>query len=352
MLKIKIFKKILLCLIALFVLIFPATLKAVSNELSGRILIQAEEKGEAWYVYPENNKRYFLGRPGDAFEVMKNLSLGARHEFISSNELFPKRLAGRILLDVETNGEAYYIHPDKLTKHYLGRPADAFEIMRRFGLGITNLDLLYIPLGQLANKEISDINITTPIQSVPFTSQAPFGEWSDQRQQDGCEESSALMAVKWARGENLSKQESKEVILQASDYLLDTYGEYRDISSPNVVDWIFKDYFNYSKVAFKSDIKVDDIIYELNKGNVVITPMDGQKLNNPNFTPPGPTRHMLLVKGYNAEERVFITNDPGTRNGEDYKYDARLFYEAIRDYPTGYHKPIKEVEKNMIVVWK
>lgn len=44
--------------------------------LSGQILLQVEENGEAWYVSPKDNKRYFLGRPIDAFQVMKNLGQG------------------------------------------------------------------------------------------------------------------------------------------------------------------------------------------------------------------------------------------------------------------------------------
>ncbi len=41
-------------------------------------------------------------------------------------------------MDVEQNGEAYYVNPDDLKGYYLNRPADAFRIMRELGLGITN----------------------------------------------------------------------------------------------------------------------------------------------------------------------------------------------------------------------
>lgn len=42
----------------------------------GKILLQVENKGEAWYVNPEDGLRYFLGRPADAFRVMRDLGLG------------------------------------------------------------------------------------------------------------------------------------------------------------------------------------------------------------------------------------------------------------------------------------
>lgn len=320
----------------------------------GRILIQVEKNGEAWYVNPVDWKRYYLGRPSDAFEVMRTLGLGAKHDFIAGNEIFPKRLSGRILLDVEQNGEAYYIYPLDLKKYYLGRPSDAFRIMREKGLGIATANLMNIPLGEISgNLNSEDEKKAVKILfDVPFVSQAPFGDWSDQRQQDGCEEASSLMAMKWVRGENLSKEEGLNQILGISDFEKDKYKEFRDISSENVVQWIFEDYFEYKNAVQKKGITVDDIIEELQNGNLVITPMNGQLLGNPHFTPPGPIRHMLLIRGYDSERDVFITNDPGTRYGEAYEYKTKVIFDAIRDYPTGYHEYIKEIEKNMIVIFK
>ena len=50
------------------------------NRLKGRILLQVEGAGQAWYVHPVDGKRYYLGRPADAFRVMRELSLGITHE--------------------------------------------------------------------------------------------------------------------------------------------------------------------------------------------------------------------------------------------------------------------------------
>ncbi len=43
------------------------------NRLSGGILLQVESVGEAWYVYPNDKKKYYLGRPADAFDIMRKL---------------------------------------------------------------------------------------------------------------------------------------------------------------------------------------------------------------------------------------------------------------------------------------
>jgi len=86
---------------------------------------------------------YALGRPADAFAIMRKLGLGASHNYITTylNKTFPLAVSGKILLDVEKNGEAYYIYPKDKKAYYLGRPDDAFNIMRNLGLGITNDNL-------------------------------------------------------------------------------------------------------------------------------------------------------------------------------------------------------------------
>jgi S1-C subfamily serine protease len=123
----------------------------LSSRVSGVILLQVEKNGEGWYVYPDNKKKYYLGRPADAFSIMRNLGLGIKHSELSIylNSKFPSRLSGKILLDVEQNGEAYYVNPKDLKGYYLNRPADAFKIMREFGLGITNTDIRKIDVGEI-----------------------------------------------------------------------------------------------------------------------------------------------------------------------------------------------------------
>jgi exopolysaccharide biosynthesis protein len=126
----------------------------LSKMLSGRILIDVERNGEAWYIYPIDNKRYYLGRPHDAFDIMRNLGLGiSENDFkkiplLEDDQNEPsdlvRRLAGRIVLQVEKNGEAWYINPLNHRKYYLGRPDDAFGIMRELGLGISRKNLASI----------------------------------------------------------------------------------------------------------------------------------------------------------------------------------------------------------------
>ena len=118
------------------------------DRLKGKILLQVQQNGEAWYINPENSLRYYMGRPADAFALMRTLGLGISEDnyfkFKNNNNTAPINLSGKIILRVEKNGEAYYINPDDNKMHYLGRPADAFAIMRQLGLGITDNDLSQI----------------------------------------------------------------------------------------------------------------------------------------------------------------------------------------------------------------
>ncbi len=152
-------------------LISIQTLEAATNKLSGRILLQVEQNGEAWYVNPDNQKRYFLGRPADAFALMRELGLGISENnyknFENNNNKATANLSGKILLRVESNGEAYYVNPLDLKMHYLGRPADAFQVMRDLGLGITDVDLDKINTEEVVvvNQGV-EIDTLTPAQDA------------------------------------------------------------------------------------------------------------------------------------------------------------------------------------------
>lgn len=149
-------QKIILKIFIIAIIIFSAinfvfAADNIAQKLSGKILLQVEEKGEAWYINPADLKKYYLGRPQNAFDLMRKFGLGIKHNELTAylNNKFPERLSGKIMLDVEANGEAYYVYPDNLKGYYLGRPMDAFNIMRNLGLGITNENLNKISEGHL-----------------------------------------------------------------------------------------------------------------------------------------------------------------------------------------------------------
>lgn len=192
--------------------------------------------------------------------------------------------------------------------------------------------------------------INSIIYNVPFVSQAPSGNWKDPRQQDSCEEASVYMAMKWINNETINKKIAENDMLAISDWENKIYGNYHDTSASDTADRLIKNYYEYNNFEVKNNINYKNIIKELNNGNLIITPVDGRKLNNPNYTAPGPDRHMILIVGYDTLKKEFITNDPGTRMGNKYRYDEKIFENAIMDYPTGKKVEIKEINKSMIII--
>src|SRR3990167_6027332 len=81
--------------------------------------------------------------------------------------------------------------------------------------------------------------------------EAPFGEWSDPRHQDGCEEAAALMAVAAAAGDSrfiiqgtiLDKQYAKEEIENIWDWEVETYGGARDTSPQDTAKRVIRGEF-------------------------------------------------------------------------------------------------------------
>lgn len=190
---------------------------------------------------------------------------------------------------------------------------------------------------------------------VPFTSQAPFANWSDPNEEAGCEEASMIMAAHWIKGDiqggTIDQQQAENELQALFQFEQQHYGNSIDTSAADTAK-TFKDYYGYKNILVVAGITKDDIIAALAAGKVVLVPVNGQALNNPHFKVPGPLTHMLLIRGYDNDAEQFITNDPGTKAGQAYVYDFNTLYNAIRDYPTGNHLPITGDNKVMIAVGK
>lgn len=184
---------------------------------------------------------------------------------------------------------------------------------------------------------------------VPFTPQAPFGQWLDPIYQNGCEEASILMVMYWIQNKTISPQEATTAIADISNFEQKKYGESRDSSATDTAQLI-KDYFNYQNISVSKVLNVEEMISQISAGNILVVPVNGQKLGNPYFTPPGPIEHMLVIKWYDPKTKEFITNDPGTKHGENYRYASSVMFNALQDYPTGFHLPLVSGDKKMIII--
>jgi hypothetical protein len=160
--------KILIIFLLSFLLLVPfasrASASTLAGRLSGKILLQVEKNGEAYYVNPLDLKGYYLGRPNDAFNIMRHFGLGVSNGDLDNFLRNGARtnLSGRILLQVEDKGQAYYVNPDNRRLYYLGRPTDAFNVMRNLGLGVSNSNLDQIDLKVLILNPDGGNNNTNP----------------------------------------------------------------------------------------------------------------------------------------------------------------------------------------------
>lgn len=191
----------------------------LAKKLSGRILLQVESLGEAWYLNPANHKRYYMGKPADAYQIMRALSFGISDVDLAKisigylspqNQLedtdkdglkdsleialgldannpdsdndgyddkteinnnynplgvgklpvdsdFTQKHLGKIFIQTQKYGQAWYLNSYDKKRYFLGRPYDAFNLMRNLGLGIKNQDIGEIPL--YSNSAASKQNI-------------------------------------------------------------------------------------------------------------------------------------------------------------------------------------------------
>jgi len=122
---------------------------ALTKRLKGYILLQVEQHGEAWYVNPKTGKRHYMANGNEAYNIMRNLGVGITNkdlEKIKADKSFAKKNSGKIFLQVEARGEAFYIDFED-NAHYLKDGTEAYRIMRELGLGVTNSDIKKIEIG-------------------------------------------------------------------------------------------------------------------------------------------------------------------------------------------------------------
>lgn len=180
-----------------------------------------------------------------------------------------------------------------------------------------------------ANENKITGQIPTSINlKVPFTSQAPLGNW-DEIFKEACEETAALMVDYYYQGKNFTPQIATDEILKMVNWQIKNWGGHFDLTAEQTAKLI-KEYFGYSKVEIIDNPTIEYIKKEVNSGRPVIVPAAGRLLGNPYFRNPGPLYHMVVIKGYAKDK--FITNDPGTKRGKDYLYNYQTIMQAMHDW--------------------
>jgi hypothetical protein len=188
----------------------PASAVSLADKLSGKILLQVEERGEAWYVDTKTKLRYYMKDGASAYALMRKFGLGITNadlnkisvgidqrfeeydydgdlisdkmedalgtdmylsdsdndghedgkEIVSGynplgagktalDSKFADKLKGRILLQTESRGESWYVNPSNAKRYYMQDGESAYEMMKFLSLGVKNSDLEQIGIGHI-----------------------------------------------------------------------------------------------------------------------------------------------------------------------------------------------------------
>ncbi len=188
----------------------------LTNRLKGKILLQVENKGEAWYVDPITSEKFYLKDGDSAYQALRAFGLGistidlnkipiapvtdatisgtdtdqdglsdsqeaalgtdlnnidsdgdtysdgmeVSNGFdplgankVSTDTKLVDRLKGRIVLQADAHGEAWYINPADGKRYFLGSGEQAYKLMRNLSLGVKNDDLRKITVGDLSSGQ-------------------------------------------------------------------------------------------------------------------------------------------------------------------------------------------------------
>lgn len=184
---------------------------------------------------------------------------------------------------------------------------------------------------------------------VPFLEQAPFAKW-DALHEEACEEAS-LINVKYFldKAATISKDEGeKEIQNMVSFEEENGYGVSITLQELNE---IAKKHYKLSTGRVETNVTIEKIKKELALGRPVIVGAAGKILPNPFFRNGGPNYHMLVIKGYDDKglvpvnrckrvdadsckqtPGVFITNDVGISQGNNFRYTYNGLFKAIHDW--------------------
>src|SRR3989338_3936204 len=139
------------------------------------------------------------------------------------------------------------------------------------------------------------------------------------------------MASRFFSGRGLTVHEMDKEIQKLVAWEKNRFGYYEDTTAAEVAV-VAREYFKL-KAVVDNNVTVANIKKHIAQNHLVLVPAAGRVLPNPYFRRPGPLYHMLVIRGYTKDK--FITNDPGTKRGEDYLYSYGVMMDAIHDWNGG-----------------
>ncbi|HRH93673.1 MAG TPA: hypothetical protein PKV72_04050, partial [Candidatus Peribacteria bacterium] len=141
---------------------------------------------------------------------------------------------------------------------------------------------------------------------------------------------STLMVLRYFAGQKIaSAQDAEDGIL----HLVAASGPAMDETAREIADLVMSENPSLHAKLLKDPTEAA-MKEALAGGKLIIVPAAGRQLGNPYFQSPGPPYHMLVLRGYTRDGHV-ITNDPGTKRGENFAYTWSALINAIHDWNGG-----------------
>lgn len=169
---------------------------------------------------------------------------------------------------------------------------------------------------------------------VPYTSQAPFGDWREPWK-NACEETSITMIDYFYGGKHpgrtIEKHKARASIARAVQIKNNAYGKSLDENAKKIASLI-NNFFPYEAFVVENPT-ISQLKHEIDVGHPVIMVTYGKRLKNPYFVNGGSWYHVFVISGYDDKTKDFIVQEPGLlTKGLDYRYSYETIANAMHDY--------------------
>ncbi len=198
-----------------------ASSDSVADSVLGQIVLQVEENGEAWYIDPSDKTRYYLGRGDGAVRVLSNRRVDiSEQDFAKLKSGKDKdiiaKYLGRIVSSPDELGRLYYLSPGNNKLYGLSDWSDTYKMMRDVGVGITT-------------KDLNTITVATASKTSPTFDDEYRGGVLPSRYQKGMtlkNVSNSVLAHYWTEKINNVRRGMGENEIHANQMLVDTATEW------------------------------------------------------------------------------------------------------------------------------
>lgn len=123
----------------------------LAEKLAGTFVINVEHDGEAWYIDPESFERIVVGTPNEFEVFLQSAGLTVSQEIFdlaqASSET-QESLEGYIILNPSSDPRALYMYPGSHETYPITTASSLLEIIRTTGKGITNKDIEKISMSE------------------------------------------------------------------------------------------------------------------------------------------------------------------------------------------------------------